>query len=163
MVSPLRFTACVAILAATAALGCGRDSRNPTAPISGNGTGNAFDACNPDVAAPSIASVSANRASLWPPNHKMVAITVGVAATDDCSPVTSRITGVTSNEPVNGRGDGNTAPDWIVVGPLTVLLRSERSGLGSGRVYTISIAATDAAGNASTGTTTITVPHDQGQ
>ena len=159
----VRIAALPVALAALACLACGRDSHFPTAPGLGTGTGNAFDACTPDVTAPSISSVTASRGPLWPPNHKFVAITIGVAATDDCSPVTSRITSVASNEPVNGRGDGNTAPDWIVTGPLTVLLRSERSGLGSGRVYTIAIAASDAAGNTSTGATTVTVPHDQGK
>ena len=32
---------------------------------------------------------------------------------------TARIVGVSSNEPVDGADDGNTAPDWEITGPLT--------------------------------------------
>jgi hypothetical protein len=35
----------------------------------------------------------------------------------------------------------------IVTGPLTLDLRAERSGTGTGRVYTIEVETTDAAGN----------------
>src|SRR4030095_4167391 len=41
-------------------------------------------------------------------------------------------------------------------------LRSERSGNGTGRIYTISVTCTDQYGNSSTSTTTVTVPHDNG-
>jgi hypothetical protein len=40
-------------------------------------------------------------------------------------------------------------------------LRAERSGTGSGRVYTITVQCTDAAGNSTTKTVTVTVAHDQ--
>jgi hypothetical protein len=58
-------------------------------------------------------------------------------------------------------GDGDTGPDWEVVGPNAVRLRAERSARGSGRVYTITITATDSAGNASTQTVNVTVPHNR--
>jgi len=70
---------------------------------------------------------------------------------------------VNSNEPVNGLGDGDTAPDWIITGDLTVNLRAERSGIGNGRIYTITVTCKDACGNSSVGSTTVTVPHDQEQ
>jgi hypothetical protein len=41
-----------------------------------------------------------------------------------------------------------------------VKLRAERSGTGEGRVYTITITATDASGNVSKQTVTVAVPHD---
>jgi len=117
-----------------------------------------------DVTPPNIQSVTATPNSLWPPNHKMVPVTVAVSTLDNCSgaPV-CRISSVSSNEPVNGTGDGDTAPDWEITGNLTVNLRAERSGSGNGRVYTITVACTDASGNSSTKTTTVTVPHDQGK
>jgi hypothetical protein len=92
----------------------------------------------------------------------MVPVAVAVGASDNCSAVTSHIVGVASNEPVNALGDGNTDPDWVVTGALTLLLRSERSGTGRGRVYTITVESTDVAGNKSTAFTTVLVPHDQG-
>jgi hypothetical protein len=92
----------------------------------------------------------------------MVPVAVAVATSDNCSAVTSRIVGVTSNEPVNALGDGNTDPDWVVTGTLTLLLRSERSGTGTGRVYTVTVESSDVAGNKSTASATVLVPHDQG-
>ncbi len=103
-----------------------------------------------DTLAPILINVTASPNALWPPDHKMVPVTVSALAIDagDASP-TITITGVTSNQPVNGDGDGNTSPDWEITGPLTVNLRSERSG-SQDRIYTITIQATDDSGNTST-------------
>jgi len=72
-----------------------------------------------------------------------------------------RVVSVASNEPVDGLGDGDTAPDWEMTGAQTLRLRAERSGKGSGRVYTITIQATDASGNAATAQATVSVPQSQ--
>lgn len=113
-----------------------------------------------DTTAPSISNITATPNVLGPPNHTMVPVTVAVAVTDSCDtqPI-CQLTSVSSNEPVNGTGDGNTSPDWEITGPLTVNLRAERAGGGSGRVYTLTIACQDAAGNQAQGTTIVTVPH----
>jgi hypothetical protein len=77
--------------------------------------------------------------------------------------VTITITGVTQDEPLNGLGDGDTAPDAQVGSASnTVLLRAERSGAGDGRVYRISYTASDPAGASCSGVVTVGVPHDQG-
>jgi len=117
-----------------------------------------------DVEGPVISNASANPSVLWPPNHKVVNVTVTYTVTDNHSPPSqiTRTLSVTSNEPVNGTGDGDTAPDWTVVSPTLVKLRAERSGNGNGRIYTITITATDEAGNSSTQDVTVSVPHDQG-
>ncbi len=113
-----------------------------------------------DLAPPVISGAGATPGVLWPPNHKMRPVAVSVAAADVCdaAPPVCHLAGVSSNEPVNGPGDGNTAPDWQVTGDLAALLRSERSGAGSGRIYTLSVICEDAAGNAAQGTTTVEVP-----
>jgi hypothetical protein len=50
------------------------------------------------------------------------------------------------------------------VDDLHVKLRAERSGNGSGRIYTMTYIATDACGNSSeTASTTVTVPHSTGK
>lgn len=117
-----------------------------------------------DTNPPVIVSASASPCTLWPPNHKMVKVTISAKVTDDCSATKWKIIGVTSNEPVNGKGDGNTWPDWKILNNHHVDLRAERSGIGNGRIYTITIQATDAAGNVSaTKDVTVTVPKSHGR
>ncbi|MDX6709987.1 MAG: hypothetical protein QOH96_1003, partial [Blastocatellia bacterium] len=95
-----------------------------------------------------------------PPNHEMVivSLTAQVADLVDTAPAT-RIISVASNEPENGSGDGDTAPDWEITGALTLKLRAERAGDGSGRVYTITVESRDRAGNASTRMVEVRVQH----
>lgn len=115
-----------------------------------------------DTTPPSVGSIGASPSVLWPPNHAMVPVTVSVTTSDICDPnPVSRILNVTCNEPVNSGGDGNTDPDTTIVGDLALLLRAERSGTGTGRVYTITVECRDASGNAATAQTRVTVPHDQ--
>jgi hypothetical protein len=116
-----------------------------------------------DTTPPAVGNVTASPEVLWPPNHKMVPATLTVSVSDICdaAPI-CRIIALTSNEPVEGLGDGDTAPDWEITGDLTVNLRAERSGKGGGRIYTIMVQCTDASGNGSTKAVTVTVPHDQG-
>jgi len=115
-----------------------------------------------DTTAPVITSLSTNAPVLWPPNHKMVAVTVSALASDLVGVTSLKIISVTSSEPDNGPGDGNTVGDAVITGPLSVSLRAERSGKGNGRTYTITVEARDAAGNASTKTCTVFVPKSQG-
>lgn len=115
-----------------------------------------------DTTPPHIVSITASPNSLWPPNHKMVAVTISVIASDlvDPHPI-SHIVSIASNQPINGNGDGNTSIDWEITGPLTANVRSERAG-GSDRVYTLTIQTTDASGNSAFGTTTVTVGQSRG-
>jgi hypothetical protein len=109
-----------------------------------------------DTTAPVPGSATASPSSLWPPNHKMVAVTVQTNARDACSVAPScAIQSVTANEPIDGGA-------VEITGPLALKLRSERLGGGSGRIYTLNIACRDGAGNTATTTATVTVPHDQG-
>ncbi len=106
---------------------------------------------------------------LWPPNHKYETFKVTdlvASASDNCGGGVGigsvRIAKVTSDEPNNSGGDGNTTND-IVIAPdcKSVQLRSERMGSGNGRVYTITFKVADAVGNVSTATAKVTVPHSQ--
>jgi hypothetical protein len=115
-----------------------------------------------DTTPPDIAGLTAGPNVLWPPNHEMVGISVGVSVSDICDAAPAcKIVSVTSNEPEIGIGDGDTAPDWQITGDFTLNLRAERSGAGSGREYTINVECTDACGNVSTAPVYVTVPHDQ--
>jgi hypothetical protein len=112
-----------------------------------------------DNVAPEIGTVSPTPSVLGPPNHQMVAVSVGVSLTGACDAgSTCRVVSVSSNEPVNGLGDGDTAPDWEVTGPLTLRLRAERGQQSPGRIYTITVECVDAAGNASQRAVTVSVP-----
>jgi hypothetical protein len=111
-----------------------------------------------DATPPSITNVTATPVSLWPPNHKMRDVVIGYTATD-CGAVTTSLS-VASNEPINGTGDGDIAPDWEIIDNHNVKLRAERAGNGNGRTYTITITATDACGNSSTATATVIVAHN---
>lgn len=117
-----------------------------------------------DATPPTISGIAASPNVLWPPNHKMRPLTVSASAADACdaAPPACQLTAVASNEPVNGLGDGDTAPDWLITGNLTANLRAERLGNGTGRIYTLAVACSDAAGNLATGTVLVTVPHSQG-
>jgi hypothetical protein len=112
-----------------------------------------------DTTRPVISGVSANPNVLWPPNHKMRDVVISYTAVDNCSPVTN-VLSVTSNEPIDGTGDGDTSPDWEVIDDHNVRLRAERAGSGNGRIYTITITSTDDCGNVATTTTTVVVPHN---
>jgi hypothetical protein len=115
-----------------------------------------------DTTPPEITSIAATPDTLWPPDHMMTPVSVEVSATDNCDPnPVCQIISVTSNEPEDGLGDGDTAPDWELTGDLTLNLRAERSGKGDGREYTITVKCSDVSGNSSTETVTVTVPHDQ--
>ena len=112
--------------------------------------------------APAISGVSASPNSLWPPNHKMVPVTVNYAVNDNCDPAPVCSLSVTDNEGEGG-GSGHTSPDWMVLDAHHVDLRAERAGTGSGRIYTIAISCQDKLGLSSNTTTTVTVAHDQGK
>jgi hypothetical protein len=112
-----------------------------------------------DQTPPAITGASVDKPTLWPPNHQMVDVTVSYMARDNCGPVNTALS-ISSNEPVNGGGDGNTTPDWEIVDTHHVRLRAERSGQGNGRIYTIRITATDSQGNTSNQTVSVSVPHN---
>ena len=106
--------------------------------------------------------ISVTPSTLWPPNHQMVTVTPVISAKDNCDPAPQvKLLSVTSNEPDNGLGDGDTANDIVINSNGMLSLRAERSGKGSGRIYTITYQATDALGNAATATATVAVPHNK--
>lgn len=94
--------------------------------------------------------------TLGPPNHELVDIRATIYANDVCG-ATPAITlvSITSNEPDQGLGDGDQPNDIQAIGGGPVpygtfvhafLLRAERSGTGTGRVYTVTYMAKDASG-----------------
>jgi len=116
-------------------------------------------------AAPPVINFSLIKNSLWPANHKMNLVAVGISASDNSCVAALTVT-VSCNEAEDGTGDGSTSADWEVVensdGTFDVYLLAERSGTGNGRVYTITVYAEDCAGNVTTQSAEVTVPKSQG-
>jgi M6 family metalloprotease-like protein len=118
-----------------------------------------------DVTPPEV-TVTLNRDALWPPNHKMAEITAVVEAVDNCDPDPEiLLVSITSNEPDDGKGDGDFPRDIqqgdIGTLDLAFLLRAERSGGGEGRIYRIIYSATDNSGNVGLDSAFVRVPHDK--
>jgi hypothetical protein len=118
-----------------------------------------------DTTPPVIVSATVNPKQLWPVNHKMIPVLVSAKVTDTCGEATWSIVSISSSEAADALGSGNTAPDWEITGDATAKLRAERSGKNkAGRVYTITLKATDASGNVSApAAVTVTVPHNMGK
>ncbi|HJS55278.1 MAG TPA: CHRD domain-containing protein [Chitinophagaceae bacterium] len=111
-----------------------------------------------DVEPPVIDDLTVSPPVLWPPNHNMKHVDVDYTSTDNCpGPIACHIT-VTSDEPENGTGDGDQAPDWEIIDDHNIKLRAERAGNGDGRVYTVTISCTDQYGNSASGNKTVLVP-----
>jgi ABC-type amino acid transport substrate-binding protein len=105
-------------------------------------------------------------ASFWPPDHTYHTVSLAECikeATDYCdgAAVTSKIIGVTSDEPVDINGSGHTGADIVLVDGSTVRLRAERAGRGDGRVYTIFAVVADDEGNATHVQCKVAVPNDR--
>jgi hypothetical protein len=120
-----------------------------------------------DKSAP-ILNVVLDTPILWSTNHKLVTINAKVTVNDSMSDVDSIVlTSITSNEADSGL-DKDDQPNDIQDADYgtfdTVFkLRSERSGKGTGRIYTVTYTATDKAGNQTTISVTVEVPHDKGK
>ena len=131
-----------------------------------------------DSTPPSIIGVSVDKPVLWPPNHKLVDVTVLYTSTDNCTaPSCSLSVSVKEIRDKDrdddndddrgkdkGRGKGqdkdkDKEPDWQVLDAHHVRLRAERSGDARERIYTITITCQDGFGNASTKTVKVRVPH----
>ncbi len=136
--------------------GLGQSRSAEAVDLAGNTVTATVGGINIDKTPPVIAGLPA-QCALWPPSHQLVV--VGTATVTDAlsglEPGTFAVTG-TSNEPVNGPGDGNTSPDVVIEG-TTISLRAERAGGGGGRVYTLGGSAQDLAGNVANAAATCSV------
>lgn len=119
---------------------------------------------------PPVITLKTTPITLWPPNHKYTTVNVTdmvQSVSDSCGGTLSVsnvvVAKVTSDENENDDGDGNTTNDIVIATNCkSVQLRSERSGNGDGRVYSVTLRIKDAAGNAGTAVFKVTVPKSQG-
>jgi hypothetical protein len=114
-----------------------------------------------DTSQPPVCGLARPSSSfLWPPNHRLVPVSITGVADPDDPDVRLTVTAVTQDEPVRGQGCGDTSPDAVLAG-ASVLLRAERKGNGTGRVYRVTFTAADTSGATCTGSVTLCVPHDR--
>jgi len=120
-------------------------------------------AVNIDLTPPAV-NVLANPSSLWPPNGKMVPVTVSGTIMDSLSgvnPSTAAFVVVDEYGGIQPSGPVSLGPGGSY--SFTVSLQASRNGNDKdGRQYTIVIDASDPAGNTSELKIDVTVPHDQG-
>jgi uncharacterized repeat protein (TIGR01451 family) len=119
---------------------------------------------------PPVITLNGNNPSLWPPDHsyQTFAVTDFVASvSDNCGGVSVSdvvVEKATSDEVEDGDADGSTSNDIVIAANCrSVQLRSERSGSGDGRVYTITFRLTDTHGNVTRATANVVVPHNTGE
>jgi hypothetical protein len=132
---------------------------DPSADVNADGVIDSKDlaAFKGQIAPPAIGAASATPNTLWPVDHKFVPVTLSYSTSDACgAPVVCTLS-VTSNEPTGSKG-----PDWQIIDDHNLLLRAERLGKGTDRIYTVTITCSDPAGNSSLSSVPVTVPHDQG-
>ena len=98
---------------------------------------------------PYLSPLVLSRAQLWPASNKMKKVLVSYTATDKSDNVKAAIA-VSSNAT-----DG--VPDYEIIDENQLRLKASRLADGSARIYTITVTATDDAGNKTTRTTTIAV------
>jgi hypothetical protein len=120
---------------------------------------------------PPVVTCSASPRFLWPPNHKLVAVTTTVSVADALSgPGGFVLTAVTSSDPDKGHGDDDDDDDrpndiqgWTIATADTQgFLRAERSHEHRVRIYTLTYEGSDSAGNTATCVVTVKVAHDRG-
>lgn len=103
----------------------------------------------------------ADKTILWPPNNKMVPVTIQANAHDSSGKPVVLTATVSCNEPARLGRDWTTPVINQKTGVIFLALRAIRLGNVAGRIYTITITATGTDGNSAAKTVTVTVPHDQ--
>ena len=117
-----------------------------------------------DTAPPTVTIVSVTPATLWPPNGKLVPVTITGTITDAGSGVNTSTTAYAVIDEyglIQPRGSVTVNADGSYA--FTIPLQASRKGNDKdGRQYTIIISAQDEVGNIGSATTQVIVPHDQG-
>jgi hypothetical protein len=117
-----------------------------------------FSECNNP---PNCTTVTPSQSVLWPPNHRIVRITIQNIIDPEGDPLAIIVTSIRQDEPTRGQGMGDRSPDGFGIGTNSPQVRAERVGNGDGRVYHISFTANDGRGGECNGEVLVSVPHDQ--
>jgi hypothetical protein len=106
---------------------------------------------------PDCTAAFASPATVWPPNGRLVPISIQGVTDPEGDPVAITVMAVRQDEPLQG------TPTAVEIGTPGVSLRADRDSKGDGRVYRLSFTASDPSGGTCTGSVTVCVPHDQGR
>lgn len=105
---------------------------------------------------PPVVAITAVPCVLWPPDNKMVDVTIKGEAVDNLSGIESLTFKVIDEY-------GKIQPSIAGFGSTVKLESSRRGDDSDGRTYTITVIAKDKAGNKSSISAVVTVPHDMGK
>jgi hypothetical protein len=114
---------------------------------------------------PAIGPVTATPSILWPPNGKLVDVTLDYAVTNTCGTIACALDVASNPAPPAPHNDGDNDADdqakpyWIVIDDHHVQLRAKRAKHRLDRIYTITAACTNSTGASVTGSTAVTVPY----
>jgi hypothetical protein len=118
----------------------------------------------PFCTTPPVITLSATPTSLWPPNGKMVPVTVSGTVIDSGTGCTVKTAAYAVTDEY-----GEVQPSGpLTLGPsgaysFTILLRASRFGADiDGRLYTVNVSASNSANKTGSQSGTVIVPHDQG-
>lgn len=132
--------------------------------IDGDGIGDLCDSCD-NRPVTGITFPSPN--ILWPPDHRMIPVNLDMAglALNNGSTIIQIESVEVIELNIKGKNiysKNDFEPDFEITGPLSLNLRSERSGNSMGRLYAITVTVEDCSGQ-SRFTVEVVVPHDKGR
>lgn len=101
---------------------------------------------------PDCSGALASPSLIWPPNGKMVPVSILGVTDPEGGSIALKITGITQDEP---------GADFSGIGSSVARVKAERDGKGDGRVYRIQFEATGPSGAPCAGEVEVCVPHDR--
>ena len=101
---------------------------------------------------PDCSGTMASPSLIWPPNGKMVPVSILGVTDPEGGSIALRITAITQDEP---------GAAFSGIGSSVAQVKAERDGKGDGRVYHIEFEATDPSGASCVGKVTVCLPHDR--
>jgi hypothetical protein len=143
--------------------GAGQSVSGMCQDLAGNSATATVSGINIDKTSP-VVTIAPNPSTLWPPDGKMVPVTVSGTMTDNLSGINPSSA---SFRVVDGYGavqpSGSVAVSASGSYSFPISLEARRAGTDkNGRTYTITVTTQDNAGNQSSASTTVVVPHDRG-
>jgi len=101
---------------------------------------------------PDCSGATASPSVIWPPNGKMIPVSILGVTDPEGDSVALKVTGISQDEP---------GAAFSGIGSSVAQVKAERGGKGDGRVYRILFEATEPSGASCAGEVTVCVPHDR--